>query len=276
MTTESKSPLPGARILLQGDSGSGKTYSLSTFVDAGVTPFILFTEPGMDAFPRQCPEYHFRYIAPAISDWGALADLATKVNQYTYEQLIKMTDTNKSKYDMFIQFIKANNNFTCDVCHKEFGDVGDWGTDRALCVDSLTGLNNAVKKLHVGGRPVLHQSEWQVVQNTLMGLLDAWTAGGNRCWFVMTAHQSIERDESSGTMKRMVNTLGKAIAPDIPKFFSDVIETIRVGSTFTWDTAGTNVAVKARNLPIAAGQKPTFVTIVNNWKAKGGIIEKTP
>jgi len=142
-------------------------------------------------------------------------------------------------------------------------------------VDSLTGLNNMVKKLHIGGRPIMSMPEWQVTQNTLMPLLDAWTAGGTRCFFVLTAHQAMERDEATGTIKRMVNTLGKAIAPSIPNFFSDVIESIRIGDKFTWDTAGVNVDVKARNLPIASGQKPDFAIIIENWKRKGGIIETT-
>ena len=32
------SPLPGIKVLLIGGSGSGKTFSLRTLVDAGITP----------------------------------------------------------------------------------------------------------------------------------------------------------------------------------------------------------------------------------------------
>lgn len=272
----SKSPIPGAKILLMGDAGSGKTHSIRTFLDAGVTPFCIFTEPGMEVVGDiPCPKLHFHYVPPTTSDWNALADTATKVNQFTYETLMKMVDSNKSKYTQFIDIIKANNDFICDRCGQHFGDVQKWSTDRALVVDSLTGLNKAVVKLHIGGRPVLQQQEWQVTQNTLMPLLDAWTAGGSQCWFVLTAHEAMERDEVSGIIKRMVSTLGRAIAPQIPNFFSDVIECVRTGDKFTWDTAGINVAVKARNLPIASGQIPTFKMIVENWKTKGGIILPT-
>lgn len=268
-----RSPIPGAKILLQGGSGSGKTFSIKTFVQAGITPFVIFTEPGMDTLEITCPQYHYRYIAPALSEWNALAAMAENVNKFTYEAIIKMTDTNKSKYIQFIEVIKTNNDFVCDRCGIHFGDVQKWGTDKALVVDSLTGLNTMVKKLHIGGRPVMQQSEWQVTQNTLMPLLDAWCAGGTRCWFVLIAHQSQERDEATGAVKRMVNTLGKAIAPDVPKFFSDVIETIRIGDKFSWDTAGVNVEVKARNVAIRSGMEPSFVPLVEGWKKKGGIVE---
>jgi len=257
-----------------GESGSGKTHSIRTLVEAGVTPFCLFTEPGMEVVSDiPCPQLHFHYIAPTTSNWSALAGMAENLNKFTYESLMKMTDANKSKYGQMIDIIKANNDFVCDRCGQHFGDVQTWGTDRALVVDSLTGLNKAVVKLHIGGRPVMQQQEWQVTQNMLMAVLDAWTAGGTRCWFILTAHEAMERDEVSGIIKRMVSTLGRAIAPQIPNFFSDVIETVRTGDKFTWDTAGTNVAVKARNLPILAGQQPNFKIIVENWKKKGGIIE---
>ena len=33
------------------------------------------------------------------------------------------------------------NDFTCDRCGESFGDVSTWNTDRAIVVDSLSGLN---------------------------------------------------------------------------------------------------------------------------------------
>jgi hypothetical protein len=271
--TSTSGHLQGARILLMGPTGTGKTHAIRTLVAAGITPFIIFTEPGMETIGDvPCPKLHYKYIPPALSSWDALAAIADNVNKFSYENLMKMTDVNKGKYTQFIEVIKANNDFTCDRCGQHFGDVQSWGTDRALVVDSLTGLNNMVMKLHIGGRPVMQQQEWQVTQNTLKPLLDAWTAGNTKCFFVLIAHEAMEKDEVSGAVRRMVSTLGRALAPQIPNFFSDVIEAVRTGDKFTWDTAGTNVEVKARNLPIAAGQRPDFGIIVESWKKKGGVI----
>lgn len=36
----------GVNVLLTGDPGSGKTHSVLSFLGTGVTPFIIFTEPG--------------------------------------------------------------------------------------------------------------------------------------------------------------------------------------------------------------------------------------
>jgi hypothetical protein len=274
MTEPGKSPFPGAKILLMGPAGTGKTHSIRTLIEAGITPFCIFTEPGMEVVGDvPCPKLHFKYIAPALSNWNALADIATRVNQLSYEGLMKLVDANKNKYTQFIDVIRTNNDFVCDRCGKSFGDVQFWGTNRALVVDSLTGLGKMVVKLHLGARPVMQQQEWQVTQNTLMPLLDAWAAGGTRCWFVLIAHEAMERDEVSGTIKRMVSTLGRAIAPQIPNFFSDVIECVRLGDKFSWDTAAVNADTKTRNLPIRSAQNPSFVPLVASWVGRGGIIE---
>jgi predicted ATPase len=40
--------------MLLGASGSGKTYSIRTLLDAGLEVFVLFTEPGMEVL-ADCP-----------------------------------------------------------------------------------------------------------------------------------------------------------------------------------------------------------------------------
>ena len=37
----------GFKVLLLGETGSGKTYSLRTLLDAGLEVFVIATEPGL-------------------------------------------------------------------------------------------------------------------------------------------------------------------------------------------------------------------------------------
>ena len=94
-----------------------------------------------------------------------------------------------------------------------------------------------------------------------------------RCTVVLTAHIAREIDEITGGTRLMVNTLGKALAPDLPAYFSDVIQTKREANTWTWDVSGSNIAVKGRNVPFTAKQEPSFKPLIEAWKKKGGIIE---
>lgn len=270
-----KSKIPGAKVLLMGSPGSGKTYCLRTLVEAGITPFVIFSEPGMESLSdMEGHPYHHKFLAPTTSNWKALVETGESVNKFTYESLIKQVDANRGKYQQWVEVIKTSNNFVCDECGKMFGDVATWGTDRALVMDSLTGLSEMSIRLVIGGKVARSQSDWGIGQEMVRKVLDAWTTG-LRCWFVLTAHEAREQDLVTGGIKVMAHTLGKALAPDIPKYFSDVIETVRDGTTFRWSTAAANVDTKARNVALSEKLEPSFVPLVSEWKRKGGIIEVT-
>lgn len=268
-----KSPIPGPNVLLMGDSGTGKTYSIRTLVQAGITPFVIFTEPGMEVLGDLDPaSYHFHYVTAPESNWAGLIDTAEKVNKFSFEMLTKMTDQNRGRYGQFVEVLSQCNNFVDSRTGEEFGDCSTWGTDRALVVDSLSGLSDMAMRLVVGGKPTRAMQDWMVAQNLLKSFLDQCT-NQLRATFVVIAHLEREKDEITGGTQIMVGTLGRALAPKIPLFFSDVIQTIRQGDGFTWDNSGANITVKARNLPIAAKQAPSFVPLIESWKKRGGIIE---
>lgn len=268
-----KSPIPAPNIILMGDSGTGKTYALRTLVDAGITPFILFTEPGMEVLGDLKPDsYHFNYITAPESNWTGLIDTAEKVNKFNFDALTKMQDMNRGRYGQFAEVLRQCNNFTDSRTGETFGDASTWGTDRALVLDSLSGLSDMAMRLVVGGKPTRAMQDWMVAQNLLKSFLDQCT-NQLRCWFIVIAHLEREKDEITGGTQIMVSTLGRALAPKIPMFFSDAIQTQRQGSEFTWDTAGMNIAVKARNVPIGSKLPPSFGPLVETWKSRGGIIE---
>lgn len=268
-----KSRIPGAKVLLMGGTGTGKTYVIRTLIEAGITPFVIFTEPGMESLSDlDSHPYHWTYIPPVTSDWSTLEAIGKTVNSVTWEALSKMTDANRKKYGQWLDVIQANNDFVCDECGEHFGDVQSWGTDRALVMDSLTGFSQMAFRLHIGGKIAKSMPEYQVAQEMVMRVLDAWTTS-TRCWFVMTAHEEREADMETGAIKRMPSSVGKAIAPQIPRFFSDVIECVRTGTKFSWDTATVGADTKARNVPVSSTLPPSFVPLVEAWKAKGGVIE---
>lgn len=267
--------LPGPKVILLGDSGTGKTYSIRTLLDAGITPFIIFTEPGMETVGDVLDQCHYTYIPPAQIGWQGMRNIAKMVNTLDYEGVAKMKDANKSQYDELMKIIDTCNNFTCDRTGESFGDVSTWNTDRALVIDSLSGLNDMASQLTVGGKPVKGMQDWQVAQNMLKFLLDKLTTGLT-CTFILMAHIAREKDEITGGTTLMVSTLGQKLAPELPKYFSDVIQTIRTGEKFSWSTAVSNMAVKARNVPIRPDLPPSFQPLIDSWKSRGGEISETP
>ena len=63
----------------------------------------------------------------------------------------------------------------------------------------------------------------------------------------------------------MVKSIGKALANDLPQLFSDVIYTVRDGTSWYWDTAVGNADTKTRSLPIMSKIKPDFAQIMSKW-----------
>jgi hypothetical protein len=269
------SSLPGVNVLLMGASGAGKTYSLRTLITHGITPFCVFTEPGFEVLGDIPPDkLHWHYIPPADQDWASMVDSATKINTLSFESLTKLTDINKRSYDQFIDLLKTLNNFKCDRDGKEYGDVCKWGTDRAVVLDSLSGVNIMAMNLVVGSKPVKHLGDWGVAMDNLERLIQKLcTSTGSH--FILIAHAERETDEVMGGSKIMAATLGRKLAPRLPRFFSDVVLADKQGAKFTWSTAAVGADLKARNLAIADGLPPDFGPIITSWKKQGGTITPT-
>lgn len=272
MTT--KSPLPGPKTLLMGPTGTGKTSAIATLIDCGVTPMCIFTEPSFEVL-GEVPEdkLHWHFIPQATQSFAALAKMANTINNMTFEGLTKMSGMNKQEYNQLEQVLKLCNNFVCQRTGEDFGDAAKWNTDRCLVIDSFTGLSSMAMANVVGNKPVRSQPDWGMAQNQLEFILNTLTS--LTCGFVLIGHIEREVDEVLGGIKLMITTLGKKLAPKVPLNFSDVVLATRVGEQFTWDTVNPQADLKARNLPLRAGQVPSFVPIYESWKRRGGLLLPT-
>lgn len=267
--------IPGFKMLLMGETGRGKTHSLRTLVDAGITPFVIFTEQGMDVLgdlPHD--ECHWHYIAPAKVPWSQLADNAKTISQLSFKGVKNLTDPDKGKYTQLVDFFQTCNNFVCDRTGHAFGDVSEWGTDRCLVVDSWTGLGTMAMKMVAGFKPSLDQGEWGVAMEQLHNIC-VQLCNQPMCHVVVIAHIGVEHNEATGGTSRMISTLGNKLAPKIGLNFSDVIEAYMNGKDFAWRTVHPDTATKAHNVPWATGIRPSFVDVIEHWKSRGGKIIKT-
>jgi len=260
--------IPGLNVMLCGASGSGKTHSIRTLVEAGLEVFVLFTEPGMEVL-ADIPgdRLHWKYVAPVSVGFKDMITSAEKINQMSFEALTKLPDINKRKYTEFIDVLNALCNFTCDRTGKSYGAVDEWDANRVLVLDSLTGLSLMAMNLVTGSKPVKSMADWGVAISNLESLLTKLCVD-TKCHFVLTAHLERETDEVTGGTSLMASTLGRKLAPKLPRFFSDVIHVKRNADKFVWSTATSNVDLKARNLAIADNIPPTFAPLIDNWRKR--------
>lgn len=280
MATDSEvSVLRGPKIILMGDSGTGKTYSLGTLVDwaekNGKEVFVLFTDQGLETLVgywkdrgKDVPScLHWMEVIPQPLSPAELLDMAEKVGILSYESLTKQTKV-ANKDNAHVKIIRALINFTDQRTGKEYGDVLKFGLDKIFVIDNLTEVAEAIVKMTIGARPTMAPPDYGVGQNNLMNFIRTYAAGIYT--FVLICHMSREKNELTGGIQLMPRAIGTAISQDIPKPFSDAIMTVREGSTWTWDTAASNASTKTRNLPYASKLAPNFGPIMEKWKSRGG------
>jgi hypothetical protein len=260
--------IPGPKVLLIGGTGTGKTHSIRTLVDAGLEVFVLFTEPGMEGLADLPPEkLHWHYIPTASPSWADMEDSAFKINTMSMKALAGMEDINKRKYAGFLDVYRCLANFKCDRTGLEYGAVDSFGANRALVIDSLSGINTLGMNLVVGSKPTKAMSDWMMAMDNVERFITKLTTDVF-CPVVVTAHAERETDEVTGGTTIMASTLGRKLAPKIPRFFSDVINSKREGKNFSWSTATYGMDLKTRNLEIADNILPSYVPIIQKWKAK--------
>ena len=267
--------LPGVNCCLMGPAGTGKTHSIGTLVETGLEVFYLGLEPGLESLigyftdkGKPVPEnLHWHMLQAPKASFTELAQAAKNINTLGLDSLSKMQDPNRSKHNQFITFLEALEDFPDDRTGTKYGAVDSWGTDKALVIDGLTGIGRAAMSLVIGNKPVRNQADWGIAQDQVEKIL-RMLCDNCQCHFVLLCHVERETDAVLGGVKLMVSTLGRALAPKIPSMFSDVILTTREGTKWAWDTASAIADVKTRNLPVSAGQTPTFSSIIEKWKSR--------
>lgn len=259
----------GPKVLLIGPIGTGKTHSIRTLLDAGLDVYGIFTEQSplqvlADTDPARL---HWRYIPPAAAGWSSLMDMAKKVNTLSYKMLCGLPDIGKDKFTQYFDVINTLSNYTCDRTGTNFGPVDQLDPRRsAVVVDSLSGLSSMMIALAIGLRPTMDKSDYGTAQRNIMAFLMQLTTG-IPCPVVVMAHPEKVVNELTSTLDIFAASVGKAIAADIPKNFSDVIMTQRNGAKFSWSTIFPNADLVARHLPWAADIVPSFVPLIAAWKA---------
>jgi hypothetical protein len=270
--------VPGPKILLLGNPGDGKTDSLRTLVEAGLKVFVLFTEPGMEVLlsPQrgkvfQCKDgLHFRYIAAVSPSWQDMKETADLISNFSYQQITDMkTGFKKEKFRQFYDFIAAHADLKCDRCAQNFGPPDKLQPYDQWCFvqDSLSSLSLMALRLVIGSKPAAHQGEWGEAMMNLEMYVNKFVYD-IPSMAVMTAHVEKEGDEVSGGLMNMAATLGRKLAPKIPRPFSDVLLAYRQGSAFWWSNVTPQYTLKSRHFAFSDKIPPNFAPAVKAWKDK--------
>jgi AAA domain len=264
-------------VLLQGASGSGKTSSLVTALAAGLKVFVIGTEPGfVDSLIDRARELklpltnlHWMSVLPATEGWDALDEMVRAIGALDFEGISKIKGIGKDKTRVPAQkFLAALKDFRCERDGQSYGSFTLWDDSCMLCIDSLSGLSTISWYLTVGNKPTGAPGEWNIAMNFIEALLMKINSD-RQCYFCLTAHVEKEMDEITGVQRVMTSTLGRKLAPKIPRFFSEVVYAQRGGTPpFRWSTIDATADLKNRVLPVSNTLLPSFVPIIEGHRAR--------
>lgn len=247
------------KLLLEGDSGSGKTGSLASLVCAGYKLRILDFDNGLDslalAIKRTCPDklgnVEFRTLRDKrrATDAGPVMDGVPQA----FTNALKMLD--RWKYD-----------------NVDLGVPAEWGPDYWLVLDSLTFMADAafdwretLTRAATGGKYDKRMIYYDA-QNAIENVLALLTGEAFRTNVIVTTHIRYT-DNPDGTKKGYPTAVGSALGPTIPRYFNSVAlcqtaaggkRTIQTVATAMIDLKNPASATMAATLPIETGLA-TFV-----------------
>lgn len=272
--------------LNMGAPGSGKTDSLATWIEAGKELFVIITEPDgaaslLDSCARRklnVDRLHWSQCLPTTMGWDALESMVSTIGSMGFDQIQNIKSGVEKRHTRLPaeKLLKQLANFQCDRTDKSYGPVDKWDSSRVLALDSLSGLSLISWMLTVGYKPAAHQGEWGVSMNFIEQLLLKLTSD-RRYYFVLNAHLERETNELTGAAQTMVSTLGRKLAPKIPRFFSEVIlskRTVKDGkATFSWSTYESQTDLKNRNLPLGSELPQSYIPLVKSYERRLELIK---
>lgn len=252
-----------ANVLLQGEIGTGKTYALRTLLRCELDPFIISMEPGIETTLGDviCPHgaIHYHYIPPGEVTWKQARDYVTLASSVSLKTLMTTQDPNKDKYTQLRQLFKTCEEFVCDGCKQSFGDVEQWGEDRAIALDGLSGLTKAARQFHIGARPIIGRDDYQPIQGWIELFLERmWSS--TKCTAVLLAHVDRRENDINSINQVTIDTAGPALVRKLVRKPDEIITTERdERGNFVWNTAyNVGTVMKHRILPERPDLAPDF------------------
>lgn len=251
------------KIIIEGDSGTGKTGGLCSLAQAGYNVRVLDLDNGLDLVKN--------LLDPIKGKYGP--DAASRFHYVTLTEKQKFSGgkTFPVTAKVWNDALTLMENWK-DGEHS-FGSVTSWTPKEVLVVDTTTGLGRAAYN-HVCGmngmlinRPTgnARLRALNQAQDLMMDFMEALTSAEIKCNVILNAHIAFQdepgsvRTEGQEQMlpqQGFPTMLGRAIGPRVPRLFNSILMTKKVGNSYQLITK-TNLNI---NLKTSAptNVKPTY------------------
>jgi len=247
---------PVIKLLLIGDSGTGKTGGHASLVKAGYDLRLLDLDAGWEslaaAIRRTCPARLNSVYVESFRD------------KYKATAAGPVLDGSPTAFIRAIGLLQ------------KWGDLGDpstWGPRTILSIDSLTFLSDSAFNWARAMNPTAKDQRqiYGAAQDAVEHVLAIITGASFNTNVIVTSHIRFI-DLPDGTKRGYPTSVGQALSPTIPRYFNSVAQCVtRPGGARTIQTVSTALIdlknpasfAMAKELPIETGLATFFETVKN-------------
>lgn len=237
--------LNSTKLLLMGDSGTGKTGALASLVTAGYRLRIIDLDNGLDVLRDYLTNPKSRYVAELKAK---SIDLDAAVRFVTITEQMKSIQGRlvPAKATVWSRLVALLDQWKEPDSEVNLGPVRSWGSEDVLVLDSFTFLGIAAMNYvqAMNGRLGVTEvsNEWRReiggAQRLLEGMLQTLYDSSIKCNVIVISHITYVDEESgvaripgeNAVPKGYPSALGRALSPRIPRYFNNVIQTKTSGS----------------------------------------------
>jgi hypothetical protein len=239
------------KLLLIGDSGSGKTGSIASLVQAGYNVRLLDMDNGWESLAAA--------VRRADPNLLSRVDVESLRDKYKSSPLGPILD---GAPKAFVQAIKLLDKWTDGT------KPAEWGPSHVLVVDSLTFFSDAAYAWADAMNPSAKDKRqiYGAAQEAVEHCLALLTGANFNTNVIITAHVKY-MDLPDGSKKGYPTSIGQALSPTIPRYFNSVAacatqpggkRTIQTVSTALIDLKNPNSFEMEKALPIETGLATFF------------------
>lgn len=244
------------KLLLTGDSGSGKSGALASLVSAGYHLRILDMDNGLDSLKS-----YVMKDAPAAAD---------NVDFVTFRDHYETTTTGikVKKPRAFVDAMKMLDAWRYDDV--DLGKPADFGPDCIVVLDSLSFFSDAAFNWAESMNPSAKDPrQWfYSAQQAVESALALLTSGSFRTNVIVSAHVRYSTSDD-GRNKGYPNAIGSALGPTIPRYFNHWAQcenkagkrTIRTAATAMFDLKNTKPFEMKQDYDISTGLADFFAVL---------------
>lgn len=237
------------KMLVMGDTGSGKTGALASLANEGYKLHILDLDNGLDILASTVKKENLGNVEfETITEKRKLVNgkmLPASGQATTFTRALKVLTDWSGKYT-------------------SLNDV--------LVIDSLTFLSDAALEHvqsgagHLGKNPEIQ--EWGLAMQLIEDILQLLFSTDVQCNVIINSHIKYLQDEGTGIVKAQINTLGSKLPPKVGRYFNHMIWAGMVGPKRVFKTKASSVmGLKSPNPEKVLEQYPIESGLADYFKA---------